>query len=157
MGSAWRGRRRWWAYPATVVVPETASLAKVEALQHSGAQLIQFGATYDDAELEGRRLAGERGLWFVSAYNDAAVVAGGGTIALEVLEDLGPHVPGPRRRGRAHRRHRRGGARGGSEHRRPGCAVGRLAGAARGAGRRARWSTSRCARRLADGLAGNVE
>jgi threonine dehydratase len=73
---------------ATVVVPETASAAKVEALRHSGAHLIQFGATYDDAELEGRRLAGERGLWFVSAYNDAGVVAGGGTVALEVLEDV---------------------------------------------------------------------
>lgn len=74
--------------PATVVVPETASAAKVEALRHSGAQLIQVGATYDDAELEGRRLAGERGLWFLSAYNDAGVVAGGGTVALEVLEDI---------------------------------------------------------------------
>jgi threonine dehydratase len=74
--------------PATVVVPETASLAKVEALRHSGAHLIQYGPTYDEAELEGRRLADERGLWFVSAYNDPAVVAGGGTIALEVLETL---------------------------------------------------------------------
>jgi threonine dehydratase len=77
---------------ATVVVPETASPAKVEALRNSGAQLIQYGATYDDAELEGRRLASELGRWFVSAYNDPAVVAGGGTIALEVLED----VPGAR-------------------------------------------------------------
>jgi threonine dehydratase len=74
--------------PATVVVPETASLAKVEALRHSGAQLILSGATYDDAELEGRRLARARGLWFISAYNDPAVVAGGGTIAIEVLEAL---------------------------------------------------------------------
>ncbi|MDQ6672506.1 MAG: threonine/serine dehydratase [Chloroflexota bacterium] len=74
--------------PATVVVPETASLAKVEALRHSGAQLILWGATYDHAELEGRRLAHERGLWFISAYNDPAVVAGGGTIALEVLDAL---------------------------------------------------------------------
>jgi threonine dehydratase len=73
---------------ATVVVPETASPAKVEALRNSGAQLIQYGATYDDAELEGRRLASELGRWFVSAYNDPAVVAGGGTIALEVLEDF---------------------------------------------------------------------
>jgi threonine dehydratase len=74
--------------PATVVVPETASIAKVEALKHSGARLIQYGETYDDAELEGRRLAHQRGLWFISAYNDPAVVAGGGTIALEVLEEV---------------------------------------------------------------------
>src|ERR1700730_1185825 len=59
--------------PGTVVVPETASPAKVEALRNSGAQLVQFGATYDEAELEGRRLAGERGLWFISAYNEPPV------------------------------------------------------------------------------------
>ncbi|MGI9144964.1 MAG: threonine ammonia-lyase [Chloroflexota bacterium] len=74
--------------PATVVVPETASVAKVEALRCSGARLILWGATYDEAELEGQRLARERGLWFVSAYNDPSVVAGGGTIALEVLESI---------------------------------------------------------------------
>jgi threonine dehydratase len=73
---------------ATVVVPTTASPAKVEALRHSGAELVQTGETYDEAEVAGIRLARERGLPFVSPYNDAAVVAGGGTIALEILEDL---------------------------------------------------------------------
>ena len=72
---------------ATVVVPETASVAKVEALRASGAELAQCGPTYDEAEAEGLRLARERGLPFISAYNDPAVVAGGGTLALEVLED----------------------------------------------------------------------
>jgi threonine dehydratase len=74
--------------PATVVVPETASSAKVEALRHSGAELLLRGATYDDAESAAIGLASKRGLPFISAYNDAAVVAGGGTIALEVVEDL---------------------------------------------------------------------
>jgi threonine dehydratase len=73
---------------ATVVVPETASRVKVEALRHSGAELLTFGATYDEAEVEGIRLARERGLVFISPYNDVAVVAGGGTIALEVFDDL---------------------------------------------------------------------
>jgi threonine dehydratase len=73
---------------ATVVVPETASTAKVDALRHSGAELLLRGATYDEAEAAGRQLADERGAVFVSAYNDAAVVAGGGTVALEVLDDL---------------------------------------------------------------------
>src|ERR671933_1085107 len=72
---------------ATVVVPETASAAKVEALRSSGAELVQCGPTYDEAEAEGLRLARERGVPFISAYNDPAVVAGGGTIALEMLED----------------------------------------------------------------------
>jgi threonine dehydratase len=73
---------------ATVVVPETASQAKVDALRESGAELLLCGATYDDAESAGIDLARERGVPFISAYNDPAVVAGGGTIALEVLEDL---------------------------------------------------------------------
>jgi threonine dehydratase len=73
---------------ATVVVPETASQAKIDALLHSSAELVLCGQTYDDAEAAAIRLAGERGIPFVSAYNDPAVVAGGGTIALEILEDL---------------------------------------------------------------------
>jgi threonine dehydratase len=73
---------------ATVVVPETASPAKVEALRHSGAELVQTGQTYDEAEAAGIQLARDRGLPFISPYNDPAVVAGGGTIALEILEEL---------------------------------------------------------------------
>jgi threonine dehydratase len=73
---------------ATVVVPETASPAKVEALRHSGAELVQVGKDYDAAEAAGIQLARERGVPFISPYNDPAVVAGGGTIALEILEDL---------------------------------------------------------------------
>jgi threonine dehydratase len=73
---------------ATVVVPKNASQAKVIALRHSGAELIQHGQTYDAAETEGLRLSRERGIPFVSPYNDAGVVAGGGTVALEILEEL---------------------------------------------------------------------
>ena len=73
---------------STVVVPETASQAKVDALRSSGAELVQVGDTYDDAEAAAIRLADEQGLPFISAYNDAAVIAGGGTVALEVFEDL---------------------------------------------------------------------
>jgi threonine dehydratase len=73
---------------ASIVVPETASPAKVEALRQSGAELVLVGQDYDTAEAAGIQLARERGLPFVSPYNDAGVVAGGGTVALEVLEDL---------------------------------------------------------------------
>jgi len=73
---------------ATVVVPETASPAKVDALRTSGAELVLFGPTYDEAEAHGRHLARELRLPFISAYNDEAVVAGGGSVALEVFEDL---------------------------------------------------------------------
>ncbi len=73
---------------ATVVVPETASPVKVHALQRSGATLLQHGPTYDEAEAHAIKLSKARALHYVSAYNDADVIAGGGTIALEILEDL---------------------------------------------------------------------
>ncbi|MGE3267299.1 MAG: threonine/serine dehydratase [Chloroflexota bacterium] len=72
--------------PATVVVPETASPAKVELLRQTGCELILYGPDYDTAEAYSIRLARERGVTFVSAYDHPGVVAGGGTIALEVLE-----------------------------------------------------------------------
>jgi threonine dehydratase len=74
--------------PAIVVVPQTASQTKVDALARSGAQLIQHGETYDDAEAEALRLSRSEGIRYVSAYNDPAVVAGGGTIAREILQDV---------------------------------------------------------------------
>jgi threonine dehydratase len=73
---------------ATVVVPQTASQVKVEALRRSGADLIQVGETYDEAEAFAIRLARTQTQPFVSAYNDPAVVAGGGTIALEIFDDV---------------------------------------------------------------------
>jgi threonine dehydratase len=72
---------------ATVVVPETASPAKVEALRRSGAELLQIGGTYDEAEAAAIELARDHALPFISPYNDAEVIAGGGTIALEMLQD----------------------------------------------------------------------
>jgi threonine dehydratase len=71
---------------ATIVVPETASPAKVEAIRRYPARLIQRGADYDAAEALARPLAAELGLAFVSPYNDAAVIAGQGTLGLELLE-----------------------------------------------------------------------
>ncbi|MBV9582785.1 MAG: threonine/serine dehydratase [Chloroflexi bacterium] len=73
---------------AIVLVPRTASQTKVDALRQSGAELIQVGETYDEAEEAAMHLAQSRGLPFISAYNDAAVIAGGGTVALEIFEDL---------------------------------------------------------------------
>lgn len=76
---------------ATVIVPETASAAKVHALrQYSGRgiELTLAGAEYDAAEAHALNLSRASGRPFVSAYNDAAVIAGGGTTALEMLEDV---------------------------------------------------------------------
>jgi threonine dehydratase len=75
---------------ATVVVPATASPAKVVALQALQVELVQHGAGYDDAEAHALALA-QRGAAFVSAYNDAGVIAGQATIGRELDEQL----PGP--------------------------------------------------------------
>jgi threonine dehydratase len=74
--------------PAIVVVPETASAAKVDLLRQTGCELVLYGSDYDTAEAYAIDLAKTRGVTFVSAYDHPAVVAGGGTIALEILEAL---------------------------------------------------------------------
>jgi threonine dehydratase len=72
---------------ARIVVPRTASRAKVEAIRRYPVTLIECGETYDEAERAARRLESESGAIFVSPYNDADVIAGQGTVALEILED----------------------------------------------------------------------
>lgn len=74
---------------ATIVVPESASRAKVEAISRYNVRLIERGSDYDEAEGAARAMESETGKTFVSPYNDAEVIAGQGTIALEILEDVG--------------------------------------------------------------------
>src|SRR4051812_3430811 len=73
---------------ATIVVPQNASSAKVEGLRRAGVELLFVGADYDEAEAQAPDIARERGLTFVSAYDDPFVIAGAGTIALEILTEL---------------------------------------------------------------------
>jgi threonine dehydratase len=72
---------------ATIVVPESASRAKVEAIRRFPVTLIERGADYDAAERAAREMERESGATFVSPYNDREVIAGQGTPALELLED----------------------------------------------------------------------
>jgi threonine dehydratase len=65
---------------ATVVVPVNTSRAKVDALRRFPATLVEHGASFDDAERHALALGGH----YVSAYNDTEVIAGAGTIALEL-------------------------------------------------------------------------
>ncbi|KAI8462928.1 MAG: tryptophan synthase beta subunit-like PLP-dependent enzyme [Monoraphidium minutum] len=74
--------------PALVYLPRGASAAKVEKLRAAGAALVLHGDDCLDAELEARRVAGERGLVYVSPYNDWEIMAGQGTVAIEILEQL---------------------------------------------------------------------
>jgi threonine dehydratase len=73
---------------ATVVVPETTPSIKIEKIRKHKVNLILHGEIYDSTEQYARKLAKEKGLTFISAYNDPIVVAGQGTVGLEILEDL---------------------------------------------------------------------
>ena len=74
--------------PATVVVPETASIAKVEKLRTFAVELILHGQDYDEAEQYAVDLAQQRSSRFISPYNDAWVIAGQATAAEETLATL---------------------------------------------------------------------
>ena len=74
--------------PATVYVPETANQLKVEAIRRLGAQVVPAGRNYNDAYLEAMRHTEKGGATFVHAFDDPDVIAGQGTIAVELLRDL---------------------------------------------------------------------
>jgi len=71
---------------ATIVVPETASSAKVAKLRKSGATIVQFGQGFEQAERYALELAEQTQATFVSPYNDPHVIAGQATIVSELLE-----------------------------------------------------------------------
>ncbi len=73
--------------PATIVMPVTTPFVKVEATEAQGAEVVLHGETVADAQLRAEEIARERGLTFVHPYDDPLVIAGQGTIALEMLED----------------------------------------------------------------------
>ncbi|HBY97512.1 MAG TPA: pyridoxal-5'-phosphate-dependent protein subunit beta [Chloroflexi bacterium] len=71
----------------TVVVPETAPNAKLAAIERLGARIMKVSFTDWLEAFRSRRLEGLKGL-FIHAFSDAAVMAGNGTIGLEIVEDL---------------------------------------------------------------------
>lgn len=71
---------------ATIVMPEGTPLAKVAATQGYGAQVVQAGAGYDEAYAEACRLEKEMGAAFIHPFDNPNVIAGQGTIGLEILE-----------------------------------------------------------------------
>jgi threonine dehydratase len=72
----------------TLVLPQNVAIAKRERLEKRRAEIIIHGESCEKAEIWARRLAGETGRTFISPYNDEEIIAGQGTIGLEVLEDL---------------------------------------------------------------------
>jgi threonine dehydratase len=72
----------------TIVMPENASPAKVAATRSYGAKVIRRGTNYDDAWDATQQIAKSEGSTIVHAFDDPDVIAGQGTIGLELLEDL---------------------------------------------------------------------
>lgn len=73
---------------ATIVMPETASLAKITATKSYGAEVVLNGYVYDDAYAKAVEIQKKTGAVFIHPFADPDVIAGQGTIALEVLEDI---------------------------------------------------------------------
>ena len=74
--------------PATIVMPEGAPIVKVRNTQRFGARVILTGETIDDAAISAHLMAGEENFVFVHPYHDDHVMAGQGTVGLEMLEDV---------------------------------------------------------------------
>lgn len=74
--------------PATIVMPVLAPHTKAEATRAYGATVIRHGSSYHDAQEHARQLASERGLTLIHAFDDPYVVAGQGTIGLEIVDEL---------------------------------------------------------------------
>ena len=73
--------------PATIVMPVSAPFNKVQQTRRLGAKVVQHGMQLADAETRAHEIAVEQGLVFVHPYDDETVIAGQGTVALEMLED----------------------------------------------------------------------
>src|SRR2546429_570889 len=74
--------------PATVVLPQGVPLAKLTAIQRAGAEALLLGESYDEAHAAAVEIARERKRAYVHAFDDDDVIAGQGTLALELLDDV---------------------------------------------------------------------
>ena len=82
---AYHGRRL--AIPVTIVMPVTTPFVKVKATEALGASVVLCGDTLMQAQARAEAIAGERNLVWVHPYDDPRIIAGQGTIALEMLEE----------------------------------------------------------------------
>lgn len=73
--------------PAVIVMPEATPTVKVTQTEGHGATVVLHGAMFDDAFAKARELADEKGYAFVHPFDDPQIIAGAGTVGLEMLED----------------------------------------------------------------------
>ena len=74
--------------PATIVMPTTTPLIKVNNTKSYGANVLLHGSTFDDAAAEAARLSAEQGLTYIHPFNDLRVATGQGTISYEIFSNL---------------------------------------------------------------------
>jgi threonine dehydratase len=84
-GLAYHGKRL--GVPVTIVMPTTTPTVKVMQTEGHGATVVQYGEKFDDAYAHARVLEVERGLTFIHPFDEPDIMAGQGTVALEMLED----------------------------------------------------------------------
>ncbi|WP_235610853.1 threonine/serine dehydratase [Bordetella sp. H567] len=87
MAVAWAGARA--GVPVTVYVPGSAVQSKLDAIRRLGASLVILDAPPIEGELQARRYGAEHGVPYISPYNDPDIVAGQGTIGVEIAEQAG--------------------------------------------------------------------
>lgn len=85
---AYHGRRL--GVPATIVMPVNTPIIKVNRTESQGARVISYGEIFDEANAHALKLAAEEGLTFVHAFDDPAIIAGQGTLGIELMADDAP-------------------------------------------------------------------
>jgi threonine dehydratase len=83
---AYHGKRL--GIPVTIVMPAPTPTIKVTQTEGHGARVVLYGAMFDDAYGKARELALEHGYVFVHPFDDPQIIAGAGTVGLEMLEDV---------------------------------------------------------------------
>ncbi len=78
--------------PATIVMPRTTPAIKVRSVRALGGKAVLFGDSYDEAYAHAMELVAERGLTFLHPFDDPDVIAGQGTIGMEILRQH-PQAP----------------------------------------------------------------
>ena len=83
---AYHGKRL--GIPVTIVMPVPTPIVKIVQTEGHGAHVVLIGERFDDAHAHARELEAQQGLVFVHPFDDPDIIAGQGTIALEMLEDV---------------------------------------------------------------------
>src|SRR3954454_24880984 len=74
--------------PATVVMPKFAPLIKVNNCQKLGAQVVLHGKDFGEAKAHAHEIGNKQGLAYIDGYDDPAIIAGQGTMGLEIMEQV---------------------------------------------------------------------